>query len=644
MKSKFDIFISYRREGGLELADSIYQRLINAGYSAFLDLEQLNSGKFNTKLIGVIEQCQDFIIVLPPNALNRCCEEDDWVRREIECALKNKKNIIPIMLRGFEWPPVETLPDTLKDLPNFNGISASDHNVFVENIERLKNNFLLSKPGFTWKRYKKPIWGLGIIATILLSIVFGIRYNNHKEYQLLSNEIAMSFMTEIVKLNNNILAAEDVLENWKDFVKDYNKDELTYLKDQLHKSVNQAIKSQLSLNNIAITEKDISILRKNGIEIEEINAFAVLAESLQNDINTFLENIIVFSDIHMNDFIAKSPEYSYETLVVSLKGLYYGTLSIYKTLPISIYDKLHQTTPRMALLSEIPLSLSKADYDALQQATMEELDRIVGKMRVETNELKGEVELMEQKQEKMEEDLKKMYIEKRFQDIDKKRAAISKRKAEIAEADKKLSDLYLDALKRFELQPTDDQGTMWGKILRLAKLAHISKKSEEEGLKQHEELVAIAKAKGISTENLVPPMYSITAKDKYEYVDKWLIKYQEMNPAQEPHINKYVDAARAYFKAVSKSQLDPEVGVILVATKDNAIHPVYQIGDIVIERIGKTINNVNQYFTISKDSAAINNNVVKVLRLTNDKFIETTLTIPKACNVLVGFSNLHEEN
>ena len=59
MKSKFDIFISYRREGGLELADSIYQRLINAGYSAFLDLEQLNSGKFNTKLIEVIEQCQE---------------------------------------------------------------------------------------------------------------------------------------------------------------------------------------------------------------------------------------------------------------------------------------------------------------------------------------------------------------------------------------------------------------------------------------------------------------------------------------------------------------------------------------------------------------------------------------------------------
>ena len=139
----------------MELADSIYQRLINAGYSAFLDLEQLNSGKFNMKLIGVIEQCQDFILVLPPNALDRCADEDDWVRQEVECAMKYKKNIIPIMLRGFEWPAVESLPESLRELPNYNGISASDHNVFVENVERLKRNFLKSKPGITWRRYRK---------------------------------------------------------------------------------------------------------------------------------------------------------------------------------------------------------------------------------------------------------------------------------------------------------------------------------------------------------------------------------------------------------------------------------------------------------------------------------------------------------
>ena len=421
MKSKFDIFISYRREGGLELADSIYQRLINAGYSAFLDLEQLNSGKFNTKLIEVIEQCQDFILVLPPKALDRCNEEDDWVRQEIECALKNKKNIIPIMLRGFEWPSPESLPETLRDLPNYNGISASDHNVFVENIERLKHNFLKSAPGITWRRYKKTATGLIAIVVIVLGILLGIHLNNQKKYELLCNEISMSMMTEIVKLNNNLLAAESVLEDWREFVKEYNTEDITYLREELEKSVNHAQKNLQKLTPLNLTDEDISILRKNHVEIEEIRAFSTFAESVQNDINIALENTITFSNTPVNDYIAQLPEYSFETLVYSLKSLYYGTLGIYKTLPITIYDKLHQATPQLAFLSDIPLSLTKEDYDALPKGALADMERVIDKMGASTNELKREVELMEQKHDKMKEDLERMYIEKGFLNVNGKR-------------------------------------------------------------------------------------------------------------------------------------------------------------------------------------------------------------------------------
>ena len=622
------------------MADSIYQRLINAGYSAFLDLEQLNSGKFNTKLIGVIEQCQDFILVLPPDALDRCADEDDWVRQEVECALKNKKNIIPIMLRGFEWPSVDALPESLRDLPNYNGISASDHNVFVENVERLKRNFLKSKPGITWRRYRKIAWPLIAVVVIVLGVVAGMYFTNHKKYGQLSNEIAMSMMTEIVKLNNNILAAEGVLENWKEFVKDYDEEELAYLQKGIQEAVDHAGRNLQAFKPLEFSEEKLSVLRKNGVEMEEIEAFSLYAETMHDDVDAFLENFILFSNTPVNDYIAELPEYSYQSLVLSLKGLYYGTLAIYKTLPVTIYDKLYQVTPQLALLSDIPLSLTKEDYDAHQQGVMMELERIVGKMRANTNDLRSEVEMMEQKQKKMEEDLQKMYVEKRLQDVDEKRAAIAKRKAEVAEADRQLADLYLDALKKFELQPTDDQWEMWGKIVRIAKLAQISKKSEEDGMKQHEELVAVAKEKGISTDHLVAPMYSITAKDKYQNVDKWLIRYKELNPSEDVAV--YAEAARAYYKAVASSQLDPEVGIILVATKDNERHPVYQIGDIVIERAGTTISTADQYFAMSNDPEVQENNEVKVLRLTNGRLVEKTLVIPADCKVLVGFSELHE--
>ena len=60
-----DIFISYRREGGESLAQLLYIRLTMEGYSVFLDVESLRSGKFNEALHSQIDECDDFLLVLP---------------------------------------------------------------------------------------------------------------------------------------------------------------------------------------------------------------------------------------------------------------------------------------------------------------------------------------------------------------------------------------------------------------------------------------------------------------------------------------------------------------------------------------------------------------------------------------------------
>ena len=75
---KYDIFISYRRDGGDTLSQLIYDRLTHRGYRVFLDIESLNAGKFNEKLLEVIEECKDIVDVLPPNGLDRCNNEGDW--------------------------------------------------------------------------------------------------------------------------------------------------------------------------------------------------------------------------------------------------------------------------------------------------------------------------------------------------------------------------------------------------------------------------------------------------------------------------------------------------------------------------------------------------------------------------------------
>lgn len=142
MSGSKDIFISYRREGGEFLASLLYQRLSSDGYSVFLDVESLRSGKFNEQLFRVIEECTDFLLILPPNGLDRCVHPDDWVRLEIERAVDLGKNIIPVMMRGFEWP--DTLPEKLQEIPLENGVTANTE-LFDGVIARLEKKLLRSK-------------------------------------------------------------------------------------------------------------------------------------------------------------------------------------------------------------------------------------------------------------------------------------------------------------------------------------------------------------------------------------------------------------------------------------------------------------------------------------------------------------------
>lgn len=132
---KYDIFISYRRDGGVLLASLLSTKLRDKGYSVFFDLEAMKLGKeFNIQLYERIEQCKVFLLVLPPNALDRCVNEGDWVRNEISKALKLNKPIIPIMMPGFDFP--DNLPKDIEKVSKYHGLTASDE-LFDMQVEKL---------------------------------------------------------------------------------------------------------------------------------------------------------------------------------------------------------------------------------------------------------------------------------------------------------------------------------------------------------------------------------------------------------------------------------------------------------------------------------------------------------------------------
>src|SRR5262245_9363174 len=97
------VFICYRRDTSKYLARAIFQDLIANGYDTFLDVSTIDSGAFDSIILNQIGARMHFVVLLSPGALERCQQAGDWVRREVEEALRLKRNIVPITEEEFDY-------------------------------------------------------------------------------------------------------------------------------------------------------------------------------------------------------------------------------------------------------------------------------------------------------------------------------------------------------------------------------------------------------------------------------------------------------------------------------------------------------------------------------------------------------------
>lgn len=137
------VFISYRRTN-MPWALAVYQNLTHHGYDVFFDYESVNSGDFEQIILANIKARAHFIVILTPSALERCENPDDWLRREIEAALDHKRNIVPLMLEGFNFgsPTIARyLTGRLVLLKKYNGLNVPV-DYFDEAMARLRDKYL----------------------------------------------------------------------------------------------------------------------------------------------------------------------------------------------------------------------------------------------------------------------------------------------------------------------------------------------------------------------------------------------------------------------------------------------------------------------------------------------------------------------
>jgi tetratricopeptide (TPR) repeat protein len=137
------VFISYRRTNA-PWALAIVQNLTHHGYDVFFDFNGIASGDFESVILENIRSRAHFVILLTPSALERCGDPGDWLRREIEEALAIKRNIVPLMLEGFDFgtPSIANqLTGKLEALKSYNALNVpADY--FTEAMGRLRQHYL----------------------------------------------------------------------------------------------------------------------------------------------------------------------------------------------------------------------------------------------------------------------------------------------------------------------------------------------------------------------------------------------------------------------------------------------------------------------------------------------------------------------
>jgi tetratricopeptide (TPR) repeat protein len=137
------VFISYRRTN-LPWALFIYQNLTMHGFDVFFDYQSIDSGNFEKVILDNIRARAHFMIVLTPSALENCKNPGDWLRREIETAMDENRNIVPLMVENFDFgsPFVkEALTGKLAALSSYNGLSVPNAYA-LEAMERLRERYL----------------------------------------------------------------------------------------------------------------------------------------------------------------------------------------------------------------------------------------------------------------------------------------------------------------------------------------------------------------------------------------------------------------------------------------------------------------------------------------------------------------------
>lgn len=560
---KYDVFISYRRSS-FESANLIATRLKAAGYRVFFDLESMRSGPFNEQLYNVIEHCRDFVLVLPPNALDRCVNEEDWVRKEICHAMAHKKNIIPVMLNGFEWP--KQMPQGLEGLENYQSITSSVE--FFDLVMKRLESYLKSRkytlPRVIARWCSIVLLGLLVLFApiFLLFRVLSVPVCEKVVEHLTIKVMAINFMLEDNKL---------IAEEWKEY-RPYLDGANAEAKDDVYATI-QAVENsineyeQMSNMTIDFSAWEEFLLSFYKMRAESVTSFDALADGQYRDMRSTMN----FIRHHLaEEFISPSSHdfgvAAIDTFNISAEKLYFIYLQMINEFPKSALGGYYEVAPMLTALPQIGLGQSRVEYDVLINRSDESM-ALLSNMSEANRDIVDELFMEEYNV-----------------------------KAQGAEA----LEQYKQRIKAFNLNKEASKGENWLKIVCVANIYKDAIVDDQEALATFGRLLDINA--------------QLVLSDLHRLLDDFKSLY--------PYAT-YVPAVKHFF---AQNINNPEFGGVLISEfASGKKHNVYKVGDIITEWNGVRVNNLK---TLRGAYAQSQSGNLKLLRLENGKLKELALTIP----------------
>jgi hypothetical protein len=134
------IFISYRRGVSTDIVGRIHDWLERdfPQREIVRDVDSIPVGvKFWKHLERQLEECDLVVAMIGADWHDELAREDDFVRQELEFALKREIPVVPVLVGGVEMPQRSTLPETVREVAGFQAHRIDSGRDFKSDVAEL---------------------------------------------------------------------------------------------------------------------------------------------------------------------------------------------------------------------------------------------------------------------------------------------------------------------------------------------------------------------------------------------------------------------------------------------------------------------------------------------------------------------------